>query len=264
MEFGQKIIPMYSNEASNYKNIEYSVWRELYISNLCAELVINNISPSFSIIESWFLIQNSHASLFDNIAMYDKHAHAKIAHKISEDIFDVNKYTYNNNNKRNGFINEKFGKLSNKLINSVNYIEEKLDLSDVSICFQMEYLGRTWKDMPYLALTVDRSQITDLFSNYNVFAKIMFDYIYALLCMNVKVGILHGDLHLNNATFYKVFDIERDPKGKKLDNPLVVYILNDGNKKSTYYNNNVNIRYSHSRQHVKSPSPNFWRLCRCI
>ena len=35
-----------------------------------------------------------------------------------------------------------------------------------------------------------------------LYAKYMFELLYALYCMNVKNNCMHGDLHANNATLY--------------------------------------------------------------
>ena len=60
--------------------------------------------------------------------------------------------------------------------------------------------------------------IGNLFEDFGMFQKYMFEIIYSLYCLNLR-GIIHGDLHLNNVTLNK----------KNLnvkDNNYVIYNLN--------------------------------------
>ena len=52
--------------------LRYNSWREYLVSNVCNNLVINCISPSFSIILDWFYIKNSKKGLYDNKTQFDK------------------------------------------------------------------------------------------------------------------------------------------------------------------------------------------------
>jgi hypothetical protein len=66
-----------------------------------------------------------------------------------------------------------------------------------------EYVDRTIRDMPVLA--TESPAIMQFFTSEPHFHKHVFEFIYAFYNMNTKVGIFHGDLHLNNATYNRYY-----------------------------------------------------------
>jgi hypothetical protein len=60
-------------------------------------------------------------------------------------------------------------------------------LSDAAVCLAIEYVGPTFGSV----IASDSDSIDPRF---------LFDIIYGLLCMNVKLGKIHGDMHCHNAT----------------------------------------------------------------
>ena len=103
-------------------------------------------------------------------------------------------------------------------------------MSNVALCIISEYVGRTIMDVISLSKssTYYNSLIGQPFTQpgYKYFSKYMFEICYNLYCMNSIGGIIHGDLHLNNATLnpltYKnnrnVLDVLK---------PTVLYVLGD-------------------------------------
>lgn len=231
IECGQKIFPLTIFEAVKLDDIHFNVWREIYITNLCSNLVLNLISPSFPFINNWFYVQNSHGGLFDNIAMHDKYLHSNIANDITTQLKNADKLNYLSGDKRKGYINSKFMKLSRAIQKGIIYSDSNIKLTDLSICVTSEYVGRTLRDIPILIANHEFQPGLDLlFTDYDIFAKHMFEFIYGFYCMNSKAGVMHGDLHMNNATIYRLY-VMLDSKGQSyVNNPRIVYIVDS----STY------------------------------
>lgn len=231
---GQKLFPLTSIEAVKTDNILFNVWRELYITNMVSNLVLNLISPSFSFINNWFYVQSAHGGLFDNIAMHDKFAHSEIAEDITSQLKLVDKLNYNGENMRNGPISPKFLKLSRDVHKAIIYANSDIKLTNLAVCMTSEYVGRTLRDMPSIIKaedkTVIRAWLPDLhavFDDIHIFTKHMFEYIYAFYCMNTKLGIIHGDLHMNNATINRLYSFTRFDGVKLVENPHIVYLVGE-------------------------------------
>jgi|SRR3989344_889875 len=226
-ETGQKIIPVTFNEASNPGDINFDIWRELWIMINITNLIINFISPSFSMFNNWFYVQNSNSGLYDNYSIYMKYKHSEISEAIHKQLIELDKINYVNEDPSIGPISGKFLRMSGKIKKSINYLESSIRLTNLSIALHMEHVGRTLRDIPTL---VKNNKLTPgfdkFFNTYESFCKHLFEYIYAFYCINTKLEIMHGDLHLNNATIFMLYNLFTNTT-QLFDNPLIVYKLVD-------------------------------------
>ncbi len=231
LEVGQKIFPLTIWEAIKLDDINFNVWREIYFTNMCSNLVLNMISPSFPFINNWFYIQNAHGGLFDNIAMHEKYRHSDIATDISSQLKNIDKFNYVGNDMSKGPINNRFLRLSKYIQKSIMYVDSSIKLTELAICMTSEYVGRTLRDIPVLVEHAVElgNPLRHIFTDLDMFMKHIFEFIYGFYCMNTKAGIFHGDLHMNNATvsrLYTVLDPETDkPIHPTVNNPRVVYAV---------------------------------------
>ncbi len=96
-----------------------------------------------------------------------------------------------------------------------------------------EYVGRTLRDMPAIiqqARKISSKLKSDthmVFTDNGLFTKHMFEYIYAFYCMNTKLGIVHGDLHMNNTTINRLYNTKHVDGSSFIANPHAVYIVNE-------------------------------------
>lgn len=221
--FGQKIIPLNLSEVENPLDIRGKPWNEIYINNVINSLVVNVISPSFPILSDWFYIKNTNKSLFDNKKIYEKMENSENAKLISKKLAEAQRQIYHTGMYHD---EEKILPIYKELYHNVEeniVLSKALSMSNVALCIISEYIGRTIADIPHLISQSFRSNIfSNTFSSISYFRKYMFDIIYSLFCMNSKCGIIHGDLHLNNA----VVQI-RPPEDESIssDNVHVVYIM---------------------------------------
>lgn len=241
---GQKIIPLSIADVQNPFNIRFKPWREYLISAHLSNYVVNNVSPGFFITNSWFYIKNSRKGLFDNDIQFARMQRSELAVQITELLARAKIFTYENIHEREStskklskktidtWISNKFKELSEKIQDPIDYAKEEIIMSNVALCIISEYVGRTIMDAillakssPYYNKLIGSPFTLD---GYPFFAKYMFDLCYNLYCMNSISGIIHGDLHLNNATL-KALSYTNIRNINDIKNPNVLYVLGDEN-----------------------------------
>lgn len=199
---GQKIIPLYVKDMECVMDKQRQAWREYYISKKVSLLVLNYICPGVPVTHDWMMIYNIDKNIFNNPTLYDKMI---ISDKIKNLSINLN------NSKGSAYHN----------------IEQEQEISENGIVIISEYVGRTVNDISSLIKSKEyKSSVGSMFSNCDEFFKYMFDITYALFCMNSKLNIIHGDLHLNNTTInhlYKSYLREND----KTKNKYSIYVVDD-------------------------------------
>jgi hypothetical protein len=201
LELGQKLIPFNYIQLKEYNNIVHFQWKELLVNKIITNLLYNINSPCFSIFVDWLLIKNSNRDLYDNKTIYNKILYSDkiknilaLLNKANVEFLDI--YS----KQRNEFIDS----LIKKLKKIIKMSENKILMSNISLCYISEYSGKTIYD--YYTKIKDPSKIHrnigNLFEDFGMFQKYMFEIIYSLYCLNLR-GIIHGDLHLNNVTLNK-------------------------------------------------------------
>lgn len=83
----------------------------------------------------------------------------------------------------------------------VNYVHTKR-----SIVILTEYVGRTVDSLKNYGNNEKYIKyIAPLFQDENLFNKYIFDILYSLCCLNLRLNVIHGDLHLNNITILRAY-----------------------------------------------------------
>jgi hypothetical protein len=226
LEVGQKLFPLTYDEVRNWENPSYTTWREIYFTTLCSNLVVNLICPAFPIISNWFYIPNMRETIFDNNAMHMKYEHSKVAEEAISLMEQTDNLLTDENDEP---YTERFAYLSKQINESIVYGEGYILLSNIALCMISEYTGHTFRDEYRL-----RNKFHIELNESQLLIKYTFDILYALYCMNTKLGLLHGDLHLNNITVKQMGNItdqefrngEIFVKSKK-DDMHVGYIIGD-------------------------------------
>lgn len=212
---GQKIFPITQIETIRLDDITFNVWREIYIQTQVCNLVLNFISPSFPFLNNWFFINNAHAGIYDNFAMHEKFRHSKIATVVAEHLREADRlnYTYkavdNKKDKYRQPLSSKFHRLSYMISKPTLYADAHMRLSNYAMCVTTESVGYTLRDIPNMVHSRELAEGYHLLIfNLDIFKLHMFEFLYALFTMNKKLNIIHGDLHMNNVTLYRVTYME--------------------------------------------------------
>lgn len=233
---GQKLFPMAVYEAIKVDDINFGAWRELYISSTLSNLCHNLISPSFPYVVGWQIIQHAHAGLFENLATFEKYKDSDTVAQISAGLREIDKHNYINGSIEEGPRNNKFMRLSKRIQDAIVYADSTIKLTDLAFVMTQEWIGPTLADMavwlsapggdPNNKRAPPRgvpSSLVQLYSRKKEFDKIVFEFIYGFYCMNSRAGVIHGDLHMNNATMHYFANLVRLESEDV--RPSAVYIL---------------------------------------
>lgn len=230
-EFGQKFIPLTIKDAEEINDISLTPWREVFFSQVVGDLVINSVTSSFPILGHWFIIQGNDKKMWDNYVSIRKLDRSEKASNIIRDLEKARAGTYIINPviKKEKYTSMYMENFSNHIIAAMDFAEKYIVLADNVLVFIIEHLGRTLAD----SITIMDKKIYTraygpIYKSLRIFSKYLFEYIYALFNLNTKLGIIHGDLHLNNVTLF----FKTPVKGLTGDhinvhNPYVIYETED-------------------------------------
>jgi hypothetical protein len=226
LEVGQKLFPLTYDEVRNWENPSFTTWRELYFTSMCSNLVLNLICPSFPLISNWFYIPNMRETIFDNHAMHLKYEHSQVVEEAIDLLERSDSLLTDENDDP---YTERFAYLSKQINESIMYGEGYILLSNIALCMISEYTGHTFRDEFRL-----RNKFHLELSETEMLTKYTFDIMYALYCMNSKVGLIHGDLHLNNITVKQMGNVttQEFKDGEiyikaNVKDPHVAYVIDD-------------------------------------
>lgn len=264
MKIGQKIIPLNLGEIQNPFNIKYKPWREYLISEKIQELVVNSICSGIPLLADYFYIKNTRKTLFDNYVQYMKLENSEQAIGIARKLIEAQKGTFKPKSVNETFdaklsenlkdkhsnklistykddddtqnpdsyleieewLSGKFKLLHKKIHDPIDYAREEIIMSEMALCIISEYVGRTFYDALNISMENPRynEDIGNIYENYDIWAKYIFELVYTLYCLNSHEGIIHGDLHLNNFTLHPLYFTNfRDLS--KIKNPHMLYVL---------------------------------------
>lgn len=206
---GQKLIPLLRTEIGFPFDIVQQVWREIYINEAVSTLMMNNIALGFAFTAGWYYIRGAGPSMYDNPAMRAKYANSAVAGEIIGDLKDAAKHTersgmgYPSDDPRHDIqtpIDDTFGHLRNDILRDIGFVNSHLRLSDYAICMVSVHTNVTFSNISILANINKATPLLDL----PIFSRLVFDVLYSLYCLNTRIGAMHSDLHINNATVMRL------------------------------------------------------------
>jgi hypothetical protein len=214
LRLGHKLIPLTIVDVKNFKNPKYRPWRELYVDNLVGKLVVNLITPGVPFMGDYFFIKHSDHGMFDNDSMHTKLDYSIVGENIVQSLVDTQKKTSKTTSESSKYeldsddeiqyLNAKFKAISDQLENTIEFTKEELVMSGVTMCKIVENIGFTIRDIVRIGGKDYRTMIGPLLTDPAIFSKYMFEIVYTLACLNSKIGIIQGDLHMNNAVINPV------------------------------------------------------------
>jgi len=246
MKIGQKIIPLNLSEVQNPFNIRYKPWKEYLICEKVQSMVVDGICAGVPLLADYFYIKNTRKTLFDNYVQYMKLEHSDQAVSITRKLIEAQHSTFKpksltfavfpgdrkdapkiKNEKLlkaykddddgpdsyqeiEEWLSGKFRTLHEKIDDPIDFAREEIIMSEMALCITSEYVGRTFYDAMSISLVNEKyaKELGNMFVNYDVWAKYIFELVYTLYCLNSKKGVIHGDLHLNNFTIHPLYFTE--------------------------------------------------------
>jgi hypothetical protein len=232
---GQKIIPLSVIEAERAYSIGYKPWREMLVTNKLGDLVVNRICPGFPMTVMSFYIQQGHHNLFDNTAQVIRTQLSEQATGIVKELSDAKAIAMTASKSINiedevlqEWANDKLKSMDDMLDDAIAFGKKEMILSNVALCMFSEFMGKTLHNAIESAMRSDvyNAYIGNFLGSHDTFSKFMFEFFNAFLAANYYCGIIHSDVHMNNACIHPTYsNTQRSPH----EGSQIAYDISDPN-----------------------------------
>lgn len=189
--YGQKISPIKVKEINNFKNPSYQLWRELLVNKHIILLSLNDMMRGMCALRYYYFIQEDF-SIYNNYLIFNKVFKEQDRKPLENDIVLLSD-TLNS---------EKFSSETAK-----EKEPPKNQWVDVHLVQIFNNVGTTYYSKMLTALKGSDSPFTPVLYDYKQFKKYIFEFIWNFMCIN-KLGVVHGDCHLNNVTIQTHYPIK--------------------------------------------------------
>jgi hypothetical protein len=239
VQCGQKLVPMYTREVMQPLDYNLAAWRELAVTRLVGDLVLNCVSPSFALYNQWTYIEGADASLFENKAMAERYVRGSAVDVAMRPLREARRLL--SGAEQNYHTEE----LSARFYESLEYAQSYLHMSPIALAHTMEDVGWSMQSLSsYVRFASDQwPAAVEAFADPDTAARHLFELAYAAHCLHTKTGIAHTDLHTNNMTFYMwgLADVQHkvETNGASTytpyyDDPFVAYVAGPRGEADTY------------------------------
>ena len=238
VQCGQKIVPMFVREVVQAADYNLAAWRELAVSQLAGDLVLNYVAPGFAFYNQWAYIEGADAALFENAAMDERYTRGEAIGEALRSLRESRRAL----SAPAVLPNYHTEALSTQLYESLEYAQSYLLVSPIALVHTMEDVGWALRSLSTYArrAPVALSAAQNAFASADTAARHLFEFAYGAHCLHTKLGVAHTDLHGNNLTFY-VWGLADKPPGAAgvaaglyYDDPLVAYVAGARGEADTY------------------------------
>jgi hypothetical protein len=228
LQCGQKLVPMRLREVMQPFDFNLSVWRELMITRLVSDLVLNFISPGFALYNQWTYIEGGDEALFENAAMHDRYRRGGVV-EVASDSLRAARRTLDSVEAKTFMVEE----LDALVYESLEYAQSHLLMSPIVFAHTIEDVGTTMASAAhqYKKTSVGYLTHANMFSDVEFATRCIFELAYSAHCLHTKLGIAHTDLHGNNITLFPWGDIRRV---RDYDDPAVAFVVGPRGEADTY------------------------------
>jgi hypothetical protein len=237
---GHKLIPLTIKETQSIDNINYGPWREIYITSRATDLIVNNVTQGVPIYGDWAYFNGLDNQFLSNESMKEKYINSTKSIAMRESLNATRNLAGNIKDT-----NEELVRLDKYMYDSIDHIQENIQLSDVVLCMVVEHcgfsMGSQYNYIINNPLILDE-RLKNSFSNKHYQIKTLFELCYTANALHLKSGIIHGDLHINNMTLLEgayssdVLDLKGKiaHKGYRIKNPTIAYVTGDQGELDTF------------------------------
>lgn len=228
---GQKLTPMTIHEITRPSDVNFYPWREVYVLQICTELVINFICPTYPMHNQWTYIEGAGPLLFENDTMHERYRRSDVARRIVDKLRDARELAQGVGGTPNDYV---LGQVDAHIYDSIEYAQSFAVLVETALCTTTERVGLTFNTIPAEIRKADyvSPDFGALFEDPELYAKYLFDLAYGAHVLHTRGGAIHTDLHLNNMTLYEIDTAYKplapgttDPEFTLLyRDPLVAYV----------------------------------------
>jgi hypothetical protein len=239
VQCGQKLVPMFTREAMQALDYNLAAWRELAVTRLVGDLVLNFVSPSFALYNQWTYVEGADSALFENAAMEERYARGKAVEAATRSLREARRLL--GDAEQNYHTEE----LSARVYESLEYAQSYLLMSPVALAHTMEDVGWSMRSLSgYVRYAPTQwPAAVDAFADPDTATRHLFELAYAAHCLHTKAGVVHTDLHGNNMTFYMwglADEIKTSASGAETtyapyyDDPVVAYVAGPRGEADTF------------------------------
>lgn len=214
---GQKLTPLTVREALLVGDAALAPWREAWVGQRAADLVVNGAAPGFALYGNWTYLDGAGAALFENPPMRQKYARSLQVEGVVQSLRAARKQARPDATP-GGF---RLQQLDSRLYEALLYAQDFLVLTDLALCAVTEYVGRTASSTAAMAAISARQRIRQspavrrIFADPGLSVRYLFDFCYGAHALHTRAGAIHSDLHTNNLTFFEHRNLyECGPEGK--------------------------------------------------
>lgn len=232
--YGQKMVPMTLRETMQPFDCNLSVWRELLITQLASDMLMNFITPSAAMYNQWTYIEDASRGVFENRAMLERFARSETSEAVMNHLRAA-RHEIASSQMSNYHMNE----LDAHVYESLEYAQSNLILSDISILHTMEDVGKTFGSLAK-AIRDGDTRISGAVATIDSAAKLVFELVYGAHCLHTKLGVAHTDMHSNNYTVYPSGRMRPDASAKfpnpgpYYTNPMAMYVAGPRGEADSY------------------------------
>ena len=242
-----KLIPLSHKSNKDKNNINLKEWKEVYITEKLSDLVKDKICPFFVIYYNYLYCNNMKSKYYNN--------------KHIQQIFS-NKDKINTVKKNIGILESALKKIDSvgkykkfKYLFQSELIKNKKNFKKISSEYKNFGQSAIFLQIEYCHSDLKKFLLKDNMNNTILF-NILFQILYACLCMQKKLSILHLDLHannilINNCLIEKYKFIINKKEYITLINGIIIKIIDFGKSYSFEFNKELEIKNKFKKQIIR-------------
>lgn len=223
---GQKLVPMFIREVIQHGDVNLAAWREAEATQAVGDLTLNLVSPSFAYYDGWTYLEDTTPALYENPAMAERFRRSAAVGTAAADLRGVRARLAD---PAATPPNAETRELRDHLLGDLEYAQSHLLAAPVSLLHALERTGVTLGSWFARRRRWYEQADSDLFADTGRGAKLIFESMYAAHCLHSKLGIVHGDVHMNNITVYTWGWDEH-----RYSDPVAVYVTGPAGEADSY------------------------------
>ena len=237
MRCGQKLVPLFMREAMQPRDYNLATWRELAVTELVGDLVINYVSGGFAMYNQWTYVEDVDSSLYENDAMIERYARSQAIDESAASMRNARQIVDESDRNYHSEM------LSAQIYDSLEYAQSFLLMSPIAIAHTMEDVGTTMRSLARIVRRIPFAWpiVATAFASPDASARSLFELAYAAHCLHVKLNVAHTDLHSNNMTLHRwgLADVQTVEDGKDsyapyYPNPVLAYVTGERGEADTF------------------------------
>lgn len=186
---GMKILPLMRAEATQFGNVRFPTWREIWIARQASNLTVNGRTTSLPVFNQWAVINQSDELLYDNDSMQRHYRTSEAAVAALGNLSLARDVARDGREAGHPFPLDQLDYYLHQAAEQA----ERIALSDIALLAVTQHVGVTFGTLPHLPLKHLEGSLQGQQAE-----SLVFDLVYG--CLALHDVCIHTDLHYNNVT----------------------------------------------------------------